>query len=164
MFATLSAILIFTGQHPKAPDADATAVRAMYPAFGRAVEAKNWAAVSRLLAPGFVEDTPTHQKIGKAAFLSAHARAFRPLNKVKMSSQIMEVNTAKGRADVELRWEMTAEMHDKKGKHSVLAQGSEAHSWRKSHGKWQLGYIREHETTFAVDGHVSQPKPAHGGS
>lgn len=154
---TLSALLVLSLQHKK--PIDTPPIRALYPRIEKLFTAKDWRAVGKMLAPTFLEESPTHKKTGKAAFLKGHASQFAPLEEIKMKITPGDIKIVGNRATVEERYWITAKYKDKTGAHSMRSEGSEMDVWLKTRAGWVAGYVKEHDSSFAVDGKVVQHAP-----
>ena len=158
MFVALTFACTLMIQKHAQPDYTAS-VRALYPKIDQIFEKNDWNAASRMIAPNYVEDTADHRKIDKKTFMKEHIEGFKPMYDVMSSVKPIDIQTDGRTATVEVRYVVTSKFKDKKGPHSFKFEGSELHRWRKEHGQWLLGYIKEHDWTMSVDGKITQHAP-----
>lgn len=159
MFAFVVSAVALLSSPPAHPDVQLNALRSTYSAFVRAFERKDWGFVGHNMTATFVERTPSHQVIAKSAFMKGHEAAFKPLSKIKMNAQMMDTKLSGNEGTVECRWDLTAEMRDKSGKHAYRMEGSELHQWLRSRGRWLWAGTNVHDFSVSVDGKVVQHEP-----
>lgn len=151
--------MILSGPQRSASDIQEASIRALYPRMERAYEAKNWRAIDRAMTRDFVNETPDHKKVGRAALLKSQRQAFASFNKLKVEIDPLSVVVNGRRATVECRYSLSGRFNDKRGAHSIKVEGSEADIFRKVGGRWLLAYIREHDSSTMVDGRVVEHSP-----
>lgn len=171
MFTPLIAALVMAPQHShghghmrhttkaQAPVDETPGIHAGYADVTRAFETKNWSLFRTRLAPNFQQELPNHQVLSMKQTLAAIRQQFGPLSDIKFNFDIQQIKLDGATANVEVRASGSGKMTDKKGSHSVRMEGSETDSLKKIGGRWVAYYVKIHDQSESVDGHVVMHMP-----
>jgi hypothetical protein len=171
MFTPFLAALVMAPQHSRGhghmrhsakaqkPFNEEPGIRAGYADVTRAFETKNWSLFRSRLAPNFQQELPNHHVLSAKQTMSGIRQQFGPLSEIKAKFDVQQIKVNGSTAVCEARIVTTAKMKDKKGGHTVRMEGSETDSLKKIGGRWVAYFVKVHDQSESVDGHVVMHMP-----
>lgn len=147
------------GQKAK-PVNEEPAIRATVKKVEQAIETKNMAMFRSLCTPNFQQELPNHKVLSFKESSNEMRKALAPLSDIKASITVQKIDPTTGnQSTIDDRYVMKAKMKDKKGTHDVRIEGSESVSIKKVGGRWMAYYLKTHDESVTVDGHVVSHMP-----
>ncbi len=170
MFVTICAALALAPQHhhhgmkhsQKAgkPVNEEPAIRATVKKAEHAFETKNIGAFKTLCAPNFQQELPNHQVLSFKQSMAQMKKVLGPLSDLKVAITVQKIDPTTGnQSTIDDRFLMTGKFKDSKGAHNMRIEGSETVSIKKVGGRWMAYYLKTHDQSISVDGHLTSHMP-----
>jgi hypothetical protein len=170
MLVTIVATLALAPQHKhhkmmhgnkKAmPVNEEPAIRATVKKVEHAMETKNVGAFRMLCTPDFQQELPNHQVLSLKQMMNQMKKGFAPLYDIKANIMVQRIDPTTGnKSMIDDRYMIKGMFKDKKGTHNMRIEGSETVSIKKVRGTWMAYYLKTHDESVSVDGHVVSHMP-----
>lgn len=134
-------------------------IRAGYADVAKAFETKNWSLFRSRVSPNFKQELPNHQVLTLKQTIAGLRSQFAPLSDVKAVMNVQAIRVTGSTAEGDARFSADGKMKDKAGVHKVHMEGSETDSLKKIGGRWVASYVKIHDQSVTVDGHVVSHMP-----
>jgi hypothetical protein len=168
MFVTILAAVALTPQrahhqtrshrhkHVVAKVVDETpGIKAGYMDVEKAFETKNWTLFRSRCTSNFKEEMPNHQVLDLNQAVAGLRKQFGPLSDLDVHYNLQQQKVTGSMAEIEGRVWGKAKLNGK----SVRLDGSETDYLKKVRGRWMAYYVKIHDQSMSVNGHVVMHMP-----